>query len=433
MKLNLGCGGDYKKDYINIDAFDSTVADRIMPASDLELNDNTVDEILASQIIEHLGIAGSIHMLSECFRVLKPGKKLIIETPDLQKSFKKYVEGDRESRKNLLPWIYGVDIPGMIHRFCYPDDLLEEILEKIGFTNTKKEYFEIDPYEPVLKITCYKQKEFQSFQIAANFRKKLLSDENIDLDNQLTSLEKEELIDFFAHKIKIFMETKDIAILNEIIINGAIQSPRMTHIFLDLILSKELISKEVVKDYFDILNFLDGVDFPNLLLHILRQTPEFVGEQEKLFKTICDFGARTIEKLLKSDKKEESMDNLKKISKSIDSYQKIAFFSQKLIMLKANRLFEIGTKEFILGNQKEATKKFMDSANLYRNQILTYWNLGRLLYLQDKKDEAIYHYKNALKLADIFDYKNKTNIKNSLEDEMNNHDIKICSEPAIIY
>ena len=160
MKLNLGCGGDYKKGYLNVDAYDTTVADKIMSAFNLDLEDNSFDEVLMSQLIEHLGIVGSIFSLSECFRVLKPGGQLIIETPDLRKSFEKFLNGDREARKNIMPWLYGVDIPGMPHRFCYPDDLLEETLQNIGFGNISKDYFEIDLYQPVLKVTCEKPTDF---------------------------------------------------------------------------------------------------------------------------------------------------------------------------------------------------------------------------------------------------------------------------------
>ena len=149
MKINLGCGGEHKKGYFNVDAFNNTIADSIMSATNLELDDNSVEEILMSQVIEHFGIARSIYSLSECFRVLIPGGKLVIETPDLRESFKIYSNGEREDRKNILPWIYGVDIPGMQHRFCFPEDLLEEELEKIGFINIKKEYLKFDEHQPI--------------------------------------------------------------------------------------------------------------------------------------------------------------------------------------------------------------------------------------------------------------------------------------------
>ena len=128
MKLNLGCGGEYKEGYINIDAFNSTVADELMSATALKFADNSIEIIEARQLIEHLGFIESIYALAECFRVLEPNGILIIETPDIMNSFKKYVEGDDEMRKNILPWIYGLETPGMQHKFCFPDVLLEKFL-----------------------------------------------------------------------------------------------------------------------------------------------------------------------------------------------------------------------------------------------------------------------------------------------------------------
>jgi len=429
MKLNLGCGGDYKEGHLNVDAFDSTVADKIMSSTDLKISDNTVDEILASQLIEHLGIVGSIYTFSECLRVLKPSRQLIIETPNLQITFEKYVKGDREARKNLLPWIHGVDIPGMMHRFCYPDDLLEETLKKIGFVNIKKEFLEFDKYQPILKITCEKPDNYQIFQVLTGFRKKLVQKKIVDLDDQLTSLEREDLIEFFTRKIDDLVKTNNLDIIKEIVAEGAVRSPIMTNMFLEEIMREKIISKSLLKNGLDALTFLTKIDFPNVLLHILKQTPEFVGEQEKLFSTIHDIGIKTVEKILQSEKKHDIISNLQKTSRKIKPQEKIAFFSPKLIMLKANRLFQLGVKEFVLRRYKEATCKFMESSDLYRDQILTYWNLGRLLYLQDKKDEAISYYKNAIKLVDIFDYKNKIDVKRSLEHEMNEHNTKIYSEP----
>jgi predicted SAM-dependent methyltransferase len=429
MKLNLGCGGDYKKGYLNVDAFDSTVADKIMSSTDLKLAANTADEILVSQLIEHLGIAGSIYSLSECFRVLKPKKQLIIETPDLQQSFERYTSGGREARKNLLPWIYGVDTPGMTHRFCYPLDLLEETLQKMSFTNIKKEYVEFDKYQPTLRVTCEKPADYQIYQIVSFFRKNLFKKKIVNLDDQLTALEQEELIEFFTVETDLFKKTNDHEHIKKILLEGAIRSPTMTSMFLKELSKQNMISKKMSENYLDTLRFLADVDFPNVLLKILKQTPDFVGEQEKLFKTICSMGTKTIEKLSQKGEKDDVIINLKKLSKEIKSREKIVFLSQKLIMLKANRLFQIGAKQFSIGRYKEATSSFTESTNLYRDQILTYWNLARLLLLKRKNQEASYHYTNALKLLDIFDYDNKMCIKTFLEQEIASHNVKNCSEP----
>src|SRR4030042_1601975 len=124
MKLNIGCGKIYKKYFVNIDVFDKTIADKIMSADDLKFSSNSIERIEASQLIEHFGLFKSIYVLSEWFRVLKPNGTLIIETPDIEESFKKFLYGNLEARKNSITWIYGLETPGMTHKFSYPEDLL---------------------------------------------------------------------------------------------------------------------------------------------------------------------------------------------------------------------------------------------------------------------------------------------------------------------
>lgn len=429
MKLNIGCGGNYKKGYLNVDAFDSTVADQIMQAYDLKLDDNSFDEIYMSQLIEHLGIVGSIHSLSECFRVLKPEGILIIETPDLRRSFEKYLKGGREARKNTLPWIYGVDISGMIHRFCYPDDLLEETLQKIGYVDIQKDIFEIDQYEPVLKITCKKPLKYPAFQIMTTLRKNLLENDIIDLDDQITSLEKHDLVDLFSKETQDFLEKKDLNNLHKIICKGAIINPKITRLFLEELESKSIITKDFFNKYHSVLKILEDLDFSNILLKTMMKIEGFVGEQEKLYSTIDELALKTIEKILENESKEKTINKLMETSKLISSEDRIDFLSSKMIMLKSNRFFQIGIKEFALENYAKAIDIFRKSISLHRGQILAYWNLGRLQNLLGKPDVARSSYENAMKVLTFVDYENKEDIKKSLEQEINDKDVGKYSEP----
>lgn len=418
MKLNLGCGGDYKEGYLNVDGYDSTVADKKMLAYNLNFNDNSFDEIILSQLIEHLGIVGSLHCLSECFRVLKPCKKIIIETPDIRKSFEKYLKGDREVRKNILPWIYGVDIPGMMHRFCYPDDLIEEMLLNIGFTNISKDFFEIDKHEPVLKISCEKPIDCKLNQQISIIRKKLLDKNIIDIDNQIISLEKHDLIDFFSNKTKDYIRSNKLNVFKKIIIYCAIRNPNITKIFLENMKSSMKVPKDFFEKHISLLNELIKLDFPNMLIITLINTPNFFGRQEDLFSTICEMGVKIIEKLSKDDKKDEVIKKLKKTSKTINPEYKIDLFSQKLINLKSNHFFQIGAKEFILGNFKEAVNMFNISICFNRGQFLSFWNLARL-HRQLKDNEKVKgYYKNTSELIENLEHKNLKNIKLFLKKEI---------------
>jgi len=81
MKLNLGCGYDVRKGYVNIDKFKTRKG--VMPV-DLDLNklpfpDNSIKEILMLHIFEHL--KEPTKFLKEMYRVSKNGCKWTIETP----------------------------------------------------------------------------------------------------------------------------------------------------------------------------------------------------------------------------------------------------------------------------------------------------------------------------------------------------------------
>ena len=430
MKINLGCGGVHKKNYLNIDAYDSTIADKKMEATDLQIKDSVAEKIEMFQVIEHLGIARSIYCLSECFRVLKPNGQLILETPDLRKSFKKYVEGEREDRKNILPWIFGVDIPGYQHRFCFPSDLLKEILEQIGFENIKIEKIEIDKYQPTLRVECKKPKDFKSYQIITHLRKKILKNKLVDLDQQINALEKENLIKYFTEELYRFFKNPDKKIIGSMIFEGAVISPEITNLFLKELLNEDNISYKNEEKNFSVLDKLFKNDFVNILLGNLIKTKNFVGKQDELYNSIICLGRKTVEKLIDESYSDEIISKLSNFEKLSKDY-KIDFFSFKLIMLKSNDFFQKGIKEFNKENYKKSIELFESSESLFRNQILTYWNLARLYFLINDKKTSEENYNNALKLLELFDYENNKKIKEKINLELKNSKKENINSPLI--
>ena len=79
-KLNLGCQEDYREGYVNIDINTDFKADIHLDfiKHNLPYDDETVDEILAVCILEH--IPNPLKFLQEMKRVLKPNGKIIIIT-----------------------------------------------------------------------------------------------------------------------------------------------------------------------------------------------------------------------------------------------------------------------------------------------------------------------------------------------------------------
>jgi len=430
MKINLGCGGVYKQGYLNVDMYNTTIADKVMSATSLDFKDNSVEKIEAKQLIEHLGMIRSIYALSECYRVLNVDGTLVIETPDIKKSFQIYLNGDREDRKKILPWIYGVDVPGQVHKFCYPDDLLEETLQKIGFINIEKEYLKFDNHQPIIRFICKKQLQNQSFQIIACFRKELIKKKIIDLEDQIRSLEKEHLIEYFSSKISYLI--KNNKILDEITMEGGVFSPEITYIFLKTLLDNKLISKKRIQKYLEVLKILIKLDFPSILFLNFREIPDFTGEQKRLFQIVKNLGRKTIKNLLDAAKKSSTIESLININKKIRNYDKIDFFSEKILQVKGNHFFILGVKKFSLKEYNEAIDLFKISISYHRNQILSYLNLARLFVLTKDLEQSRQVYNKTICLVTQLKDNNKDIIKKMIEEELSKSSTMRILNPVIL-
>lgn len=80
-KLNLGCGGDIKPDYINVDRIKLPGVDIVhdLNRSPWPFKNNEFDEILCKHVIEHLDDIEKV--MKELLRILKPTGKIIIISP----------------------------------------------------------------------------------------------------------------------------------------------------------------------------------------------------------------------------------------------------------------------------------------------------------------------------------------------------------------
>lgn len=81
VKLNIGCGYDIRKGYINIDVKEGVGVDLVLDATSLHLpfDDNSVDEILLYHVLEHM--VYRYEFIEECKRILKKDGLLHIKLP----------------------------------------------------------------------------------------------------------------------------------------------------------------------------------------------------------------------------------------------------------------------------------------------------------------------------------------------------------------
>ncbi|QEL54333.1 class I SAM-dependent methyltransferase [Chromobacterium paludis] len=85
FKLNLGCGHDKRPGFINVDSQAACQPDQVV---DLEhfpwpWADNSVDEVVMSHVLEHLGASADIYLgiIQELYRVCAPDARVFITVP----------------------------------------------------------------------------------------------------------------------------------------------------------------------------------------------------------------------------------------------------------------------------------------------------------------------------------------------------------------
>lgn len=141
LKLHLACGHDYQPEYINLDFYapDTAKIDVKFDVKSLPYDNNVIDEIRAFHIIEHFDFFEGQEVLKEWHRVLKPGGRLWIETPDFLETCKSFVSADEDFRVLLYghffahPWV-----PGQTHKFLFTETQLITQLKWAGFNVTNR-------------------------------------------------------------------------------------------------------------------------------------------------------------------------------------------------------------------------------------------------------------------------------------------------------
>ncbi len=91
--LNLGCGGCFHRDWVNVD-FVSSDPDVIKHdlREKLPFSDSSFSVVYHSHVLEHLPRRAAPGFIRECHRVLKPGGILRVVVPDLEGIARLYLE-----------------------------------------------------------------------------------------------------------------------------------------------------------------------------------------------------------------------------------------------------------------------------------------------------------------------------------------------------
>jgi hypothetical protein len=137
IKLNLGCSNDIKQGYVNIDLYHKDSRVTIADVRKLDfLSNNSVIEIIAHDILEHLAFNESLIAIKEWSRILASGGIISIKTTNLTEHIKAF----NNNKWNLekinymmfagIGWTDGVSRDQDWHKSIYTIEFLTEQLKK---------------------------------------------------------------------------------------------------------------------------------------------------------------------------------------------------------------------------------------------------------------------------------------------------------------
>ena len=149
--LNLGCGPLKYKGWINADEFAfkrRLIENTFKPDWSLDItsscrcHDNYFDGIFTQHVLEHVSYSDAVHVLSECFRTLRPHCWIRIIVPSLDR----FIDTDFQAREvspsfpnkalavSCLTQMHG-------HKSTWDNLLLEAVLIGIGFESVNNVSF----------------------------------------------------------------------------------------------------------------------------------------------------------------------------------------------------------------------------------------------------------------------------------------------------
>lgn len=152
--LNLGCGGRPLKGWINIDLYDyekndssrsGAFFDLKMDISDLDVDDETVDEMLLVHVVEHFTRWKTVSLMTHYYQKLKKGGRIIVEMPDLDRCIELYLQGKQAPHMNTpigpinmgFSQFYGNqwdELEYETHRYVWTIREFTSVLKNIGFS-----------------------------------------------------------------------------------------------------------------------------------------------------------------------------------------------------------------------------------------------------------------------------------------------------------
>jgi len=156
LKLNLGCGPNIKKEWINIDMQGGREVYEFDLREPLPLPDGSCSMIYSEHFFEHIEYPQPAEdLLRDYARLLQPGGILSIGVPDGEIGLRAYTGDDAQNffavskehwhpqwantRMEQINYLFRQDGE---HRFIYDEETLLSVIERVGFVEARRRLFD---------------------------------------------------------------------------------------------------------------------------------------------------------------------------------------------------------------------------------------------------------------------------------------------------
>jgi len=340
----------------------SAVVDVRADAMFLPFRDGSVVSIEADQLLEHFDGAHARIVLWECNRVLAANGTLVIETPDIEKAFKRLSSSDSRRHDAELQWIYGIDSPGLGHKTGFTKASLRSILKESSFGQIAFEAPRTHTYEPGLRATCAKREPEHGLDAAiARTINSLALDRQFDDSFVLIPL-REEL----ARLSRSSIEADSRFFSRACILNPQVALALQSAIWHGTPNEPDGVQTEVMKS-------LRQQRLHEKAFTLWKKSVKLRGDRKE-FEEFSERLSRDVRTCLDDGKVQEALGYVLSLEPSPTK-----LMSYALIACEGQRMTGLGMKLFASKDYDRAEELFEDAIAANPQDFMAAWNFARLL------------------------------------------------------
>jgi predicted SAM-dependent methyltransferase len=396
-RLHLGCGLDHRPGAINLDRYELAGADVQADVLRLPLPGESVTHVETRHLLEHLGYAGAIYALAECWRVLVPGGTLLVETPDRGPACRAAAAPAAEPQ--AVHWAFGLPLPGYAHRTLFDAADLRAVAERAGLDAVEVDT--ADREQAVLRLRARKGSDLRA-ELLARLHVGFLAAGILDpltAPPHLAGLE--QVCDAVLAAVDLVPRDGVDACLAALLGAAARRDPRAATVALELLVARGLVPPAPAAPYLALARCLAAEAFPARQAAYLRQQPALPGSQAarlrrledrvSLYLTACLHPGEAALRPLRSE-----FDAAAAGLSAAD--REITFFCAESVADLARRETARGVRAFARGRLERAAHHLGAAAAYDADNALARWNLARLALARGQRLVALEQYAGLLEL-----------------------------------